>query len=61
MWHYTISEEKVSDLESIQKVECKINLQDAYSSYDQALDDLDVQPLRERRDQMQLFIPPKLR
>ena len=52
MWYYTRSEEAVSDLERVQKVACKIILQDDYTSYEEALDDLDLQPLRERRDQM---------
>ena len=52
VWHYTISEEEVSDLERVQKVACKIILQDDYTSYEEALNDLDLQPLRERRDQM---------
>ena len=46
---YSHIEEEVTDLERVQKVACKIILQDNYLSYEEALEDLNLQPLSERR------------
>ena len=49
VWHYDITEEEVTDLERVQKVACKIILHDNYLSYEEALEDLNLQSLSERR------------
>ena len=52
VWHYSLSEEEISDLERVQRVACKIILQEEYSTYEQALEDLDLQTLVDRRDSL---------
>ena len=50
VWHFNITEEKSTDLERVQKVACKIILQDDYISYDHALEILNLDTLKERRN-----------
>ena len=50
VWHFTITEEEKSDLERVQKVACKIILQDDYISYEQALQELNLETLSASRD-----------
>ena len=52
VWHYSITKEEISDLERVQKVACKIILQEDYVSYEQALEELNMQTLYERRDKL---------
>ena len=52
VWHYSISEEEISDLKRVQRVACNIILQEDYSTYEQALEDFDLQPLADRRDSL---------
>ena len=49
VWHFSISEEKVADLERVQKVAYRIILQNRYETSDQALDELKLQKLTDRR------------
>ena len=49
VWSYSITNEEKSDLERVQRVACKIILQDEYLSYDQALRDLNLDSLEVRR------------
>ena len=49
VWSYSITNEEKSDLERVQRVACKIILQDKYLSYDQALRDLNLDSLEVRR------------
>ena len=50
IWHFSLTEDDKSDLERVQKVACKIILQEDYESYEQALGELNLQPLSVRRD-----------
>ena len=52
VWHYSITEEEVSDLERSQKVACKVILKGRYLSYDDALETLELQNLKERRSSL---------
>ena len=47
------------DLERVQKVACKVILQGAYESYQQALDDLNLQTLSGRRENLCLKFAKK--
>ena len=49
VWHYSITEEEKDDFERVQKVACKIILKNRYSSYEQALDILNLDSLDDRR------------
>ena len=49
MWHSSLTEDNVSDLERIQKTAVKIILGDTYLSYEQGLVKLDMEILSERR------------
>ena len=48
-WNFNITEEESMDLERVQKVACKIILQDNYICYDNALETLDLNTLKDRR------------
>ena len=50
VWHFTITEEEISDLERVQKVACKIILKDDYTSYEQALEELHLDTLNDRKN-----------
>ena len=50
VWHYSITEEEKDDFERVQKVACKIILKNRYSSYEQALDILNLDTLDDRRE-----------
>ena len=52
VWHFSITKEEISDLERVQKVACRIILQEDYVSYEQALEELNLQTLYERRDKL---------
>ena len=52
VWNYSITEEESSDPERVQRVALKIVLQDDYVSYDQALEDLNLESLSERRSSL---------
>ena len=54
VWHYSLTQEDVTDLERVQKVACKVILQENYESYDQALDLLDLETLFNRREKLLL-------
>ena len=49
VWHYSITEEERSDFERVQKVACKIILKNRYTSYEQALNILNLDSLDDRR------------
>ena len=49
VWHYAITEEENEDLERVQKVACKVILQERYTSYSGALQLLNLETLHERR------------
>ena len=50
VWHHSITDEEKSDLERVQRVACKIILQENYETYEQALEDLNLEPLSTRRE-----------
>ena len=52
VWHYSITEEEKSDLERVQKIACRIILSDSYLSYEQALQELNLDKLCDRRDRL---------
>ena len=52
VWSYSITEEDKSDLERVQRVALKIILQDDYVSYEQALEDLNLESLSDRRSSL---------
>ena len=56
VWHYTITEEEIIDLERVQKVACRIILKDDYLGYDQALEVLELDTLKTRRNKLCLQI-----
>ena len=49
VWHSSLTEENVTDLERVQKTAVKIILGDNYLSYEQGLQKLDMENLSERR------------
>ena len=59
MWHYTITEEEINDLERVQKVACRIILQNDYQGYEQALNILELETLKVRRDRLCLKFAKK--
>ena len=59
VWHYSITEEEKSDIERVQKVACKVILQDRYTDYESALKTLNLQSLSERRDKLCLRFAKK--
>ena len=50
VWHYDITQEEVLDLERVQKCAFRIILQDDYLSYEHALQALEMDTLKARRD-----------
>ena len=42
VWHYGITDEESANLERVQRVACKVILDERYSTYDQALNDLNL-------------------
>ena len=49
VWHSSLTEDNRNDLERIQKTACKIILGDKFKTYEQALLQLDIENLNERR------------
>ena len=52
VWHKSLSEENSNSLERIQKSACKVILGSKYSGYKEALNQLEIPPLSERRDEL---------
>ena len=48
VWFSSITEEESEDIERVQSVACKIILKEDYISYEQALQNLNLQTLEER-------------
>ena len=61
VWHHSISEEEKSNIERVQKVACKIILNDRYQGYDHALSYLNLQKLTDRRTELCLRFAKKCR
>ena len=54
VWHSSLTQENIDDLERTQKSFCKIVLKEHYKSYESALLILDMDSLQERRQKLQL-------
>ena len=52
VWHSSLTNENINDLERVQKTALKVILGDSYRSYEAALTRLDIQTLSERRDKL---------
>ena len=59
VWFSSITEEEKEDIERVQAIACRIILKEEYSEYDQALSDLKLQSLNERRDMLALRFAKK--
>ena len=59
VWHYSITEEEISDLERVQKIATIIILKESYVSYAQALAVLNLETLTDRRDTLCLNFAKK--
>ena len=59
VWHSSLTEENISDLERVQKSAVKIILQERYKGYKKSLNILGIQTLSERRQQLCLSFAQK--
>ena len=59
VWHSSLTEENISDLERVQKSAIKIILQEKYSGYQKGLAQLGIQTLGSRREQLCLDFAKK--
>ena len=59
VWHSSLTQENVADLERVQKSAIKVILQDKYKGYNKSLNFLDIPTLSERRDQLSLTFAKK--
>ena len=50
VWHSSLSQENIDNLERVQKSACKVILQERYRGYKNALNTLDMETLAERRN-----------
>ena len=59
VWHSSLTDENSEDLERVQKSALKIILQENYKSYELALEVLDLESLKERRENLCLQFAKK--
>ena len=59
VWHHSITEEEISDLERVQKVAFILILKESYICYEQALAELNLETLDERRERLCLNFAKK--
>ena len=59
VWHSSLTEENINDLERVQKSAVKIILGDKYIGYENSLSKLDMLSLNERREQLCLHFAQK--
>ena len=52
VWNFNITKAEENDIERVQKVACKIILQRSYTSYEEALNILGLENLKERRSRL---------
>ena len=52
VWHFSITEAEVGDIERVQKIACKIMLKENYTNYENALATLQLSNLEERREML---------
>ena len=50
VWNFDLTQGQENDLEGVQKIACKIILQESYSSYETALKKLNLDSLKDRRN-----------
>ena len=54
VWNFNLTKAEENEIERVQKVACKIILQDEYSSYENALETLKLDNLKDRRNKLSL-------
>ena len=59
VWHSSITEEEVQDLERVQKSAVRVIMGDQYENYEDSLNELDIEELAIRREQMCLNFAKK--
>ena len=59
VWFSSITEEEKVDIERVQKNACKLILREQYVNYEQALSQLNLETLTERRDKIALKFAKK--
>ena len=59
VWHSSLTQENINDLERVQKSAIKVILQENYSSYKQGLAQLNIESLASRREQLCLNFAQK--
>jgi hypothetical protein len=59
VWHSSLTDENSQDLERVQKSALKIILQENYKSYELALEALDLESLKDRRENLCLQFAKK--
>ena len=53
VWTFNITKAEVNEIERVQKVACRIILQDDYSSYENALETLNLDNFKDRREKLE--------
>ena len=59
VWFLSITEEEKEDIERVQAIACRIILKDNYSDYEDALSELNLQSLDDRREMLALRFAKK--
>ena len=59
VWHSKLTEENETDLERVQKAAVRIILNKFYENYDDALETINLQKLKERREELCLNFAKK--
>ena len=59
VWHSSLTQENITDLERVQKTAVKVILQDNYKGYKQGLAQLNIETLEERREELCLNFAKK--
>ena len=59
VWTSSITQEEIDDIESVQRVACRIILKEDYTSYTSALESLNLESLETRREQLLLRFAKK--
>ena len=59
VWHSGLTEENALDLERVQKSALRLILKESYKSYENALNILEIESLKERRESLYLYFAKK--
>ena len=59
VWHFSLTQDNINDLERVQKTAVKIILQDEYKGYQRGLAQLDLETLENRREELCLAFAQK--